>query len=32
MKPGGIALAILGFLVVCQVIGGSALERLNIVQ
>lgn len=32
MRPGGIALAILGALIVCQVIGGNAIERLGVAQ
>jgi hypothetical protein len=30
MNLGGIAVAILGVMVITQVLGGSALERLNI--
>lgn len=30
MNLGGLAVAIVGVLVVCQILGGDALERLNI--
>lgn len=32
MNPGGIALAVLGVLIVCQIIGGNAIERLGVAQ
>lgn len=31
MKPGGVVLAILGVLVITQVLGGQALERLKVI-
>jgi hypothetical protein len=29
MSPAGVAVAIIGVLLICQVTGGQALERLN---
>jgi hypothetical protein len=31
VKPGGVVLAILGVLVITQVLGGQALERLKVI-
>jgi len=31
VKPGGVFLVVLGVWVGCQIFGGNALERLNIV-